>query len=416
MTSLAAPAPAAAVAPLPVAAPGRPASYRDVFAVREFRALFGAELASLLGDQVAAVGLAVLLYQRTGSALAAALGYCAAYLPWALGGPVLAALAERLPARRVLVGADLARAGLVGLAALPGMPVPLLVLLVLAAAWLAPPFESAAAAVLPQVLGGDRYAVAASIRNAVHQSAQLAGFAGGGALVALINPGGALALDALSFAVSAALLRRGLTRRPPTGSGAERSHLLVETLRGVRAVAAAPALHGPLLLGVTGAAYAVVPEAIAPAYARSLGYGAPAVGLVMAAVAGGTVLGNLVLGRFAGPALRRRLMWPMALAGTLPLLAFAAAPGLGMSLLLLALTGTASAFQVAASTAFAAAVPVRSPGTVFGVAMTAMSSGQAIAILAAGAAAQWLAPGTVVTGAAALGLLGVLAVRRAAGR
>src|SRR4051794_36148949 len=49
-----------------------PARYRDVFAVREYRGMFTAELFSLLGDQVAAVAVAVLLYERSGSPLLAA--------------------------------------------------------------------------------------------------------------------------------------------------------------------------------------------------------------------------------------------------------------------------------------------------------------------------------------------------------
>src|SRR5690349_10655535 len=154
----------------------RPARYRDVFAVAEFRAVFLADLFSLLGDQIAAVAVAVLLYERSGSPLIAALGYATAYLPWLLGGPFLAAWAERFPTRRLLIGCDLGRAALIGLAALPGLPMLLVGLLLLAAALLAPPFEAARSALLPQILVGDRYPVAMSLRDAVHQSSQLIGF------------------------------------------------------------------------------------------------------------------------------------------------------------------------------------------------------------------------------------------------
>jgi hypothetical protein len=46
----------------------RQAGFRDVLAIREFRALWAAELLSVAGDQLARVGLAVLVYGRTGSA------------------------------------------------------------------------------------------------------------------------------------------------------------------------------------------------------------------------------------------------------------------------------------------------------------------------------------------------------------
>ena len=84
--------------------------------------MFMAELWSCVGDQVAAVAVAVLLYQRSGSAFIAALGYASAFLPWAVGGPLLAVYADRLPARQVVVGGDLLRAVLIGTAAIPGMP------------------------------------------------------------------------------------------------------------------------------------------------------------------------------------------------------------------------------------------------------------------------------------------------------
>ena len=51
---------------IPVA---RPATFREVFAVREFRPLFGTFLLSTAGDELARVALTVLVYQRTDSAL-----------------------------------------------------------------------------------------------------------------------------------------------------------------------------------------------------------------------------------------------------------------------------------------------------------------------------------------------------------
>ena len=59
----------------------RQATYGEVIAVREFRALWGAQGLSLLGDQLAQVALAVLVYDRTHSALATAAVYALTYLP-----------------------------------------------------------------------------------------------------------------------------------------------------------------------------------------------------------------------------------------------------------------------------------------------------------------------------------------------
>ncbi len=49
------------------------ATYRDVFAISEFRALFAADLVSLLGDMLATVVVTYLLFERTHSPFIAAL-------------------------------------------------------------------------------------------------------------------------------------------------------------------------------------------------------------------------------------------------------------------------------------------------------------------------------------------------------
>jgi MFS family permease len=427
----------------------RPASYREVFAVAPFRAVFLADLLSLLGDQIAAVAVAVLLYQRSGSPLLAALGYATAYLPWLLGGPLLAAWAERFPGRTVMVGCDLVRAGLIGLAALPGLPLAVVGLLVLAAALLAPPFESARSALLPQILEDDRYPVAMSVRDAVHQSAQLLGFGVGGALVLMLSAPGALALNALTFAGSALVLRLGLrlpapdpavatidlrpgdgpAHRPADGIGdgsgdgpadgagsrtPDKPSLYREALAGLAVIRADRRLSTPLLLGIVGAAYAIVPEAIAPAYAEAVGGGATAVGLIMAGVAGGSVVGGLLIGRLVPPAVRIRLVRPLALAGTLPLLLVFLRPGLIASLALFTVTGLASSYQVAANAMFAQRVPAAVRARAFGIAITGLYGGQALAVVLAGAAAQIFAPAEVVGGAGLLGALGLLLLPRPA--
>jgi predicted MFS family arabinose efflux permease len=421
---------ASPVAAMPVAAPvavpvpgkgrhqadptlARP-GFREVLALREYRAVFWAELWSFAGDQVAAVALAVLLYERSGSAFVAALGYASAYLPWAIGGPLLAVLADRLPIRRVVVSCDVLRALLIGAAAIPGMPLPAIGALVLVAAFLSSPFESAASAVLPLVLeDSERYSVAVSIRSMMNQSVSLVGFAGGGLLVAAVTPRGALAFDAVTFAVSAVLLRRGLQDRPAAMRPEERGSLVADSVEGLRVVAADPRRYGPLLLAVVGAAYMVVPEAIATALAHSLGHGAVAVGLIMGAYAAGSVTGAFLLVRLTSVATRRRWMWRMALLGAVPMTALAARPGLPVMLGLLVLVGGCASFQLAARTAFAAAVPRESRGRAYGIAFTGMYTAQGLAILLAGAAAQVLAPETVVAGAAVVGALGVLLLRRA---
>src|SRR6202167_5764825 len=119
------------------------ATFRDVFAVREFRALWFSEILSVTGDRLALVALTLLVYERTRSPLLAALAYAAGSLPWVIGGLFLADLADRYPRRSVMVVCDAVRAVLVVAMTVPGMPVIALVLLLFAATMFASPFESA---------------------------------------------------------------------------------------------------------------------------------------------------------------------------------------------------------------------------------------------------------------------------------
>ena len=84
--------------PPPRPRPGR-ARYRDVLGQREFRALFLANIVSMLGNVVAAVALTVLVYEQTRSPALAASVMALAFLPYLLGGVLLGAAADRLPAR-----------------------------------------------------------------------------------------------------------------------------------------------------------------------------------------------------------------------------------------------------------------------------------------------------------------------------
>ena len=56
-------------------APEERSSYREVFAVGEFRALWSAQVLSYAGDQFAQVAIAILVYGRTHSAFLTALAY-----------------------------------------------------------------------------------------------------------------------------------------------------------------------------------------------------------------------------------------------------------------------------------------------------------------------------------------------------
>ncbi|MGN6795620.1 MAG: MFS transporter, partial [Streptosporangiaceae bacterium] len=61
--------------------PGGRARFGELLAVGEFRALWLAQIGSVLGDQLARVALTLLVYGRTHSALLAAVAFAASVVP-----------------------------------------------------------------------------------------------------------------------------------------------------------------------------------------------------------------------------------------------------------------------------------------------------------------------------------------------
>ncbi len=398
----------------------RAATYREVFAVAEFRALFAAHLLSVVGDQFARVALAILVYRRTGSTTLTALTYALTFLPTLVAGPLLSGLADRYPRRRVMIIADLARAVLVAAMAIPGVPLVGLCALLVAVQMLAAPFNAGRAATLPTILEGDRYVVASGVITITYQFALLAGFATGGVLVAGIDPGGALLVDAATFLASAALVRFGLVDRPAVGAQASESEsggaeswwgrigggaALVWRDRRLRLLVA---------LGSLGGFYVIV-EGLAVPYAQRYGGGAGAVGLLLAASPAGAVIGILIINRVP-PERRQRLLAPMAVGACLPLVGCVTKPGLVITIILWMLSGAFSSYQMVANAEFVRAVPDSRRGQAFGLAVTAVLVSQGLGVLATGIAAEVVDPAVVIAVAGALGAVVALLLGTAWGR
>jgi hypothetical protein len=85
---------------------------RAVFARRSYRRLWVARTASQGGDIFATVALSLLVFDLTGSAIGVSGVIVAEVLPVLLLAPLAGSLVDRLPQIRVMVVADLARAGL----------------------------------------------------------------------------------------------------------------------------------------------------------------------------------------------------------------------------------------------------------------------------------------------------------------
>ena len=380
------------------------ATYGEVFGVGEFRSIWLAQALSYIGDQLAQVALAVLVYNNTHSPLKTAVAYALTYLPPIMGGPILSVLADVLPRRRVMIVCDVARAGVLGLMAIHRMPFPVLCALIFLSVLLGTPFTAARAALLSEVLPGDLYVVGSAINNITHQITQMLGFLVGSAVIFAVGTHQALAVDAVTFALSAIIVVAGVRRRPaPRPDGAERQSLWRITQQGGKLVLGDRTLR-PLVCFAWLCGFYVLPEGLAAPYAKTFGDSPVIVGLLMSAMPTGMVVGAFAYSRFVRPDDRLRLMGWMAMLACAPLIGAGLRPPLWVVVTLWALSGVGCAYQVAANAAFVAAVPPSGRGQAFGLAQSGILASQGIGILVGGALAQVLGPEPVIALAGAAGL------------
>ncbi len=372
------------------------ATFRDVFAVREFRALWFSEVLSVAGDRLALVALTLLTFYHTRSPLLTAIVYAAGYLPWVIGGLFLAGVADRRPRRSVMVVCDVVRAVLVAIMVIPVLPLGVLVALLFAATMFAPPFESARAAITPDILQGERYALGTAVIQSTFLAGQTVGAVGGGFAVAFLGVRPALVIDAATFVVSALFIGLG-TRARPAAARPEivQSSPLARMRDGFGLLFGDQALRTLLLLGWLVVFY-TIPEGVAAPYAAKLGGGSIATGLVLASTVFSTTIATPLFTRFVRP--RRRLAWmgPLAVLTCATLVLTALRPGLAASLVIFSLSAAFGVYQIAANTAFVVRVPNERRAQAFGIANMGVIVGQGAAFVAAGAAAEVVAPAVVI--------------------
>jgi MFS family permease len=371
-------------------------TFRDVFAVREFRVLWSSVVLSTAGDRLALVALTLLVFGKTHSPLLAALVYAAGYLPWVIGGLFLADIADRRPRRSVMVFCDAARAVLIAVMVIPGVPVAALVALLFVATMFAPPFESARASITPDILSGDRYVLGTSVLQTTFLASQVLGAVAGGVAVAFIGVRPSLVIDSATFVLSGLLIAFGTRARPAAAQPESvRASPLARMRDGFRLVFGDQALSTLLLFGWLVVFY-TIPEGIAAPYTAKLGGGSIATGLVIASTALSTTILMPLFSRFLRPRQRINWMGPLAVLTCVTLVLAAFHPNLAESLVIFSLSAAFGVYQNAANTAFVIRVPNERRAQAFGIASMGVIVGQGAAFVAAGAAAELVTPAAVI--------------------
>jgi predicted MFS family arabinose efflux permease len=311
----------------------------------------------------------------------------------------------------MMVACDLIRMVLIAVVAVPGIPVWVLLALLFGTALANPPFQAARSALLPQVLTGDRFVLGLSLQQSTGQAAQVVGFAAGAALAGFY-PRLALVINAVTFGLSALLIRVGVTDRRPIGRP-EGRHILRETAEGYEIIFRSPIMRSIALVVFATMFFGIVPEGLAAVWAANLSANRAEAGwmqgLIMIANPIGFIVGGLVMGRLVPPAVRRRLIPSFAVLAPLMLVPALFSPPVTTIAVMAALCGFAIAGMLpAANGLFVQVLPSGYRARAFGVMQSGMQVAQGIAVLVTGGLADQFGPPTAVGAWSVAGVVVVL--------
>ncbi|WEB44492.1 MFS transporter [Streptomyces yunnanensis] len=287
---------------------------------RTYRHLFTAQVIALVGTGLATVALGLLAYDIAGSDAGSVLGTALAIkmVAYVAIAPAIGAVADRLPRRALMVGADLTRATVALMLPFVDQVWQVYVLIFLlqsASAAFTPTFQ----AVIPDVLPAERdYTQALSLSRLAYDLESLFSPALAAALLSLITYNWLFLGTVAGFLASAALVVSAILPKPhattetPGGSGYARA------TAGSRLFFATPQLRALLALNLAVAAASAMVTVNSVVYVREqLGRGAADVSLALGAYGGGSMLVALLLPRVLDRVSDRTVMLRGALLLTL---------------------------------------------------------------------------------------------------
>lgn len=280
---------------------GRLGERLGVLKLRDFRRVFLAQTVSVFGDGITPVALTFAVLDLTASGTDLGLVLAAQALPLAALALVGGVWADRLRRERVMIASDLVRAAAQGTAAvlLLSGAAQVWQLAVLAALHGSAEafFRPAAGALLPQVVPAESLQKANALMGMSDNFGWMVGPAVAGTLVATVGTGGAIAVDAATFLISAAFLS---SIRAPALIRTRAATSFVRELRdGWQEVRSRTWLWVMLLRACLVLCIVIAPfQVLGPLGLREQGYTAAAWGWVTAAFSFGMILGAAVALRY----------------------------------------------------------------------------------------------------------------------
>ncbi|MFH8731677.1 MFS transporter [Streptomyces sp. NPDC017964] len=363
-------------------------SYRTLFRTPEFAPFLLSFAAFAAAQTIGGLALGTLVFRATGSPLLSAVSMFGPQLAQLLGGVFLLSGSDRLPPRAVLSGLALAFAAGTAVLALPGLPVWAVFVVVLLQGLVASLGGGVRGGLLNEILSKDGYVLGRSVYNMLWGLTQMAGFATGGVLLALLSPRTCLLLAAALYVTSALVTRLCLMARAPRSSGRPsvaatwRTNALLWSSRPRRLAYLGLWVPNGLIVGSDSLYVSYAPGAAGTLYA---------VGAL------GMFVGDMAVGRLVPPGVRPRLATPLRLLLAAPYLFFVLRPGAALSAVAVTVASVGFAASLVLQERLLSLTPDDLAGQALGLHATGMAALQGIGALLAGTLAQLTSSATAIT-------------------
>ena len=281
--------------------------YAPLKTQKEYLKLIASSVVNRFGDSIDAIAYSLLTYEITGSAALMAFVLAINYLPTVILQPIAGVVTEKMNPVRLMSLCDLGRGVCVlteaALYAMGLLTTPLILLGVLIHSTLEALSTPAGVGIVPRLLSEELYTAGIALRKTLSSTMELIGLACAGAIVGALGISAALAIDAGTFLLSAALIACIRPAPLEAAPGEEEnarlaskiSHIAHE-LRGVFVqIARTPLLRAVVLLGMA-LNFTAVPYSVffTPYVTTNLGGDAYALSLLQIAFVVGMMIGSYV--------------------------------------------------------------------------------------------------------------------------
>ena len=371
-------------------------TYRELFAVAEFRAIFAAQCLANAAAAAGSLALGTVTYAATGNAVLSGLSM--------FGGPLIrlaaswftSSAADLVRPRQALTAAAAVTGAADLLQAVPHMPWGARFAL-LALPWIVLAATSGAMlGLVSDILPADSYVFGRATLNIAVGGMQVIGYGLGGLLLVSLTAPGLFLLAAGAAGVAVLVVVTGVADHPPRVA----AQSLVRRSREVNlALLGSPLLRPVVLAGCVPNGLVVGCESL------FIPFGGHAAGYLLAATAAGMLAGDILVGRVLPVAARTWLVEPLRFLLAVPYVAFLLHPPLPAALTLGFLASAGYAASLPLQERLLAHTRADTRGQVLGLYSTGLTAMQGVAAVLAGLLTQRLGGGHAGA-ATAIGVLG----------